>query len=72
MKRLDQGHLHPKLEVPGLTCAGRESNPGASTQEKSHSNSLFIAFGTSTYEPATIEWFLLPTIQKKRVKRYKS
>jgi hypothetical protein len=26
MKRLDQGHLHPKLEVPGLTCSGRESN----------------------------------------------
>ncbi len=28
MERLDQGHLHPKLEVPGLTCLGRESNPG--------------------------------------------
>jgi hypothetical protein len=28
MKRLDQGHLHSKLEVPGLTCHGRESNPG--------------------------------------------
>jgi hypothetical protein len=27
MKRLDQGHLHPKQEVPGLTCPGRESNP---------------------------------------------
>jgi hypothetical protein len=25
MERLDQGHLHPKLEVPGLTW---ESNPG--------------------------------------------
>ncbi len=25
---LTQGHLHPKLEVPGLTCPGRESNPG--------------------------------------------
>jgi hypothetical protein len=22
------GHLRPKLEVPGLTCPGRESNPG--------------------------------------------
>ncbi len=21
LKRLDQGHLHPKLEVPGLKCA---------------------------------------------------
>jgi hypothetical protein len=28
MKRLDQGYLHPKLEIPGLTCPGRESNPG--------------------------------------------
>ncbi len=24
LKRLDQGHLHPKLEVPGLTCPGRQ------------------------------------------------
>ncbi len=24
---LDQGHLHPKLEVPGLTRRGQESNP---------------------------------------------
>jgi hypothetical protein len=28
MTRLDQGHLHPKLEVPGLTCPGPESNLG--------------------------------------------
>jgi hypothetical protein len=28
MKRLDQGHPHPKLEVPGLTCPGQELNPG--------------------------------------------
>jgi hypothetical protein len=28
MKRLDQGHLNSKLEVPGLTCPDRESNPG--------------------------------------------
>jgi hypothetical protein len=28
MKRLDQDHPHPKLVVPGLTCPGRESNPG--------------------------------------------
>jgi hypothetical protein len=28
MKRLDQGHLHPKLEGPRLTCPGREPNPG--------------------------------------------
>jgi hypothetical protein len=24
----DQGHLYPNLEVPGLTCPGRDSNPG--------------------------------------------
>jgi hypothetical protein len=46
MKRLE-GHLHPKLEVPGMTCVGRESEPGpprweASTLEKSHSNILLI------------------------------
>ncbi len=28
LKRLVQGHLHPKLEVKRLTCSGRESNPG--------------------------------------------
>jgi hypothetical protein len=28
MERLYQGHLHPKLEVPGLTCPGRDSNLG--------------------------------------------
>jgi hypothetical protein len=28
MKRLDQGHLHSKLEVPGLACPGRKSNQG--------------------------------------------
>ncbi len=48
MERLDQGHLHPKLEVPGLRCPDRESNletprSEASTLEKSDSNSLLIA-----------------------------
>jgi hypothetical protein len=28
IERLDQGHLYPNLEVPGLICPGRESNPG--------------------------------------------
>jgi len=27
-ERLDQGPLNPNLEIPGLTCPGRESNPG--------------------------------------------
>jgi hypothetical protein len=43
LKRLDQGHLHPSLEVPRLTCPDRESDPQASTLETSHSNSLLIA-----------------------------
>jgi hypothetical protein len=25
MERLDQGHLHPKLEIPGLTVGGEHS-----------------------------------------------
>ncbi len=28
MMRLDQGHWHPKLEVPRLTCLGRDLNSG--------------------------------------------
>ncbi len=28
MERLEQGRLHPKLEVPRLTCTGQKSNPG--------------------------------------------
>jgi hypothetical protein len=28
LKRLDQGQLHPKLEVPGPTCPSWELNPG--------------------------------------------
>ncbi len=44
MERPDQGHLHPKLEVPGLTCP--EFPPPrweASTLAKSYSNSVIIA-----------------------------
>ncbi len=37
MKRLDQGHLHPKPEEPG------PPRWEASTLEKSHSNSWLIA-----------------------------
>ncbi len=28
MERLNQGYLHPKLEVPGLTCPNPELNLG--------------------------------------------
>jgi hypothetical protein len=50
MERLDQDHLHPKLEVLTLICLGPESNPGllgvrqlASTIAKSFPNSMLIA-----------------------------
>jgi hypothetical protein len=37
MERLDQGYLHPKREVPGLTCPGGESTPGPSAVGGEHS-----------------------------------
>ncbi len=39
IERLDQSHLCPNLEVPGLTCPAWE----AITLEKSHPDSLLIA-----------------------------
>jgi hypothetical protein len=46
MERLDQGHLHPNLEVPRLTCLGRESNPAsASTLGKSYLEHLHMSPG---------------------------
>ncbi len=51
LKRLDKSHLHPKLEVlrtdmsrPGITPG--PPRWGASTLEKSYSNSLLIAIRT--------------------------
>jgi hypothetical protein len=41
MERLEQGHLHPKLEVPRLTCFGQESNPGLLGGEASTLKELF-------------------------------
>jgi hypothetical protein len=44
---LNQSHLYPNLEVPGLTCPGQEWRPPvweASTLEKSHPDSLLMAF----------------------------
>jgi hypothetical protein len=26
LRKLYQGHLHPKIEVPGLTCPGRDAS----------------------------------------------
>ncbi len=46
--RPDQGHRYTLLEVPGLTCPGRGSNPGlpqeASTLEKSHLDSIYAGY----------------------------
>jgi hypothetical protein len=46
MERLDQGHLHPKLEVPRLTCLGWESNTGLRSGRRALKQKLF---GTSTF-----------------------
>jgi hypothetical protein len=40
MERLDQGNLHPKLEVPRLTCLVRESNPTSEVGGKHTSKEL--------------------------------
>jgi hypothetical protein len=52
VERLDQGLLHAKLEVPRLTCLGRELNPGPGRQalyqkaiQRAYSL-LFAVFGT--------------------------
>jgi hypothetical protein len=38
LKRLDQGHLHSKLEFLGLTCPGRESNRGEHSKKRAMRN----------------------------------
>ncbi len=56
MKRLDQGHLHPKLEVPVLTCPGQESNPASSVGGEYSRKEPFkqlTFFRTSTNDHAT-------------------
>jgi hypothetical protein len=75
MKRLDQGHLHPKLEVPGLTCPGRESNPAfpveGGTLEKSHSNSFLISIrNTYIHKIRARDSFTFLYIMGKRVSNY--
>jgi len=44
MKRLDQGHLHPKLEVP----AGNQTLASAVGGEHSRKELTDLLFGTST------------------------
>ncbi len=56
LERLGQGHLHRKLEVPRLTCLGRESN----THRHGGRRAIRTAYqllpfsGTSKYKPATV------------------
>jgi hypothetical protein len=56
---LDQGILHPKLEVPRLTCMSRPGiQPGPPRWGGDHSRKELFeqrinAIRTSTYEPAT-------------------
>ncbi len=50
--------LHPKLEVPRLTCLTRESNPGLrgerqALKQRAIRTAFKNLFGTSTYELAT-------------------
>jgi hypothetical protein len=53
----DQGHLYPNLEVPGLTCPGRGSNPGPpsgkrdSRKEPSRQHNCWLS-GTATWAEA--------------------
>jgi hypothetical protein len=54
MESLDQGNLHPKLEVPRLRDLGRESNLASVAGGEYSSKEIFEKqFGISTYEPLT-------------------
>jgi hypothetical protein len=57
MERLDQGHLHPKLEVPRLDISQPGIGPGReeSSPEKIHSNNLCnLLLGTFMYIAAQV------------------
>jgi len=56
MERLDQGHLHPLLNVPRHTFLARESNPGLrehSSKELSEQRINSYSQHLHTYEPVT-------------------
>ncbi len=73
LKTLDQGHLHSQLEVPGLTCPSRESNPGpprweASTPEKEPFEQLVNSYSEPIYKFyiwASDQWKTLWSLQRK-------
>ncbi len=60
IERLDQSHLYPNLEVAGLGQLGIEPGPPAwetSTLEKSHPDSLLIAFRNIYMSPRQNKYF---------------
>ncbi len=56
MKRLYQGHLHFKLEVPRLTCLGQESNPTLCGGREHASKELFEQHVNSYSEHLLYIW----------------
>jgi hypothetical protein len=50
MKRLDQGHLHSKLEVPGLTSPSRKSTQASTVGGEHSRKELFTQLGNSYSE----------------------
>jgi hypothetical protein len=47
MERLDQGQLHPNLEVPRLTCPGRESDPRGKRHSRKEPSEQLVAIRNS-------------------------
>ena len=58
IERLIQGHLHPLLEHPSLTCPGQESNPGLScgiwALQQRAIRTVFNGYQEQLHDPATI------------------
>ncbi len=61
VKILDQGHLHPKLEVPGLTWPGRESNRGLHGGRGALSKRAIRTAIRNIYIWAREQWIILAT-----------
>jgi hypothetical protein len=70
MKQLDQGYLHPKLEVPGLTCPGREfgnrsraSKVGGEHSREEPFEQLVNSNSEHLNMRARDQWSMLATVQ---------
>ncbi len=68
-KRLEQGRLHPLLEVPRLTFPGRESNPGFHCRGQAFDQNInCYSKHLRTYDPVTeSNKTLCCTYRKKQV-----